>query len=432
MKFGIRTKMLGSLGLITAVFILCLIVVSLVIRNLTITIHQMQQIERKVVLTDRLQLYLNKLKEPAQEYLITGSVSERDEFDQLVNKISEIIKELQKYQGDDNWTTLVAGINQETLKLSEMLITVLFIEDPVGNAHAYNLIREASMYSDSLIDKVDEFHNFTQQEMSSVNQAVMSKSLRAQYISFGAIGSAIVFLGLFSFYIPRFIIRPILSLHHGAQIVASGNLNYRLSVMTRDEIGNLALEFNRMIQALSDMKKDLDLKLEETHMLAITDPLTGLHNYRFFMEKITEEVNRAERYNRPLSIITMDIDNFKSYNDTHGHLRGDDLLRIFGSVIKQQTRITNFPCRTGGEEFTVILPETEKNEAVQLAERLRIAIENHPFPYKETQPNGNLTISLGVASYVKGEMDLRSLIKMADDALYLAKRLGKNHVATLT
>jgi diguanylate cyclase (GGDEF)-like protein len=149
------------------------------------------------------------------------------------------------------------------------------------------------------------------------------------------------------------------------------------------------------------------------------------------MEKIAEEVNRAERYNRPLSIISIDIDNFKKYNDTHGHLRGDDLLRIFGSAIKQQTRSTNFACRTGGEEFTIILPETEKNEALQLAERLRITIENHPFPYKETQPNGNLTISLGVTSYVKDEMDLRTLIKKADDALYLAKRQGKNQVATL-
>ncbi len=432
MKFGIRTKMLGSLGLVTAVFILCLIVVSLVIRNLTVTINQMQQIEHKVVLANRLQLYLNKLKEPAQEYLITGSVTERDDFDRLLNKISEIIKELQGYQGDDKWTALVTGINQDILQLSEMLINVLFIDNPVGNAHAYNLIREASLYSDSLIDKVDEFHNFTQLEMNTVNHAVISKSLRAQYISFGAIGVAIVFLTLFSFYIPRFIIRPILSLHHGAQIIARGDLDYRLSVMTRDEIGNLALEFNRMIQALSDMKKSLDLKLEETHKLAITDALTGLHNQRFFMEKITEEVNRAERYNRPLSIISIDIDNFKNYNDTHGHLRGDDLLRIFGSVIRQQTRITNFSCRTGGEEFTIILPETEKNEALQLAERLRISIENHPFPYKETQPNGNLTISLGVASYVKDEMDLRSFMKAADDALYLAKRLGKNQVAILT
>jgi diguanylate cyclase (GGDEF)-like protein len=108
------------------------------------------------------------------------------------------------------------------------------------------------------------------------------------------------------------------------------------------------------------------------------------------------------------------------------------LLRIFGSVLKQQTRITNFLCRTGGEEFAVILPETEKNEALQLAERLRISIEQHPFPYKETQPKGNLTISLGVASYVKGQIDLRSFIKVADDALYHAKRLGKNQDAILT
>ena len=129
MKLGIRAKMLGSFGLVTVVFILCLMVVSWVVQDLTVTINQMQQIEHKVVLAHRLQLYINKLKEPAESYLITGSIAERDNFDELINKISRIIKELQGYKGDAEWEALVNSMNQDILKLSEMLITVLFIQE---------------------------------------------------------------------------------------------------------------------------------------------------------------------------------------------------------------------------------------------------------------------------------------------------------------
>ena len=432
MKISIRTKLTASFLAVTFAFILCLSIVSLVAQDLTTTIGQMQEVERKVELASHLQLLVNKLLQPANLYLVTGDIGERDNLDRMISEISVIIKELQKQQGDHEWQILADRVNQDILKLSEMLINVMFIDHPVGNKEAAKLIRKANLFSEGLIEESKKFDSLSGQQMIKMYEIAQSKGTRVRIAYYGTIGMAMLFLALLSFFLSRYINRPIQDLYRGVQLVASGELDHRLSIKTRDEIGELAREFNQMVEAVSDMKKDLDRRLEETWHLAITDALTGLYNHRFCMEKIVEEIRRADRYDRPLSIILADIDSFKHYNDTHGHLRGDDLLRLFGSVMKRQVRDADFVCRIGGEEFVMILPETEGAMAVQIAERLRMAIEQYPFPYQEAQPGGNLTISLGVASYIKGHMDSQKLLKSADDALYQAKREGKNKVVTLT
>jgi len=422
----------GSFLAVSFIFMLCLGLVSLVVRDLSRTIEQIHEMEHKEQLTNHLQLYLDRLLKPANNYLITGEIRERDNLDQLIGEISKIMKELQTYRGDPEWQTLANRVNQDVLKLSEMLIAVMFVDRPIGRTEAAQLMREANLFSESVVEKVGRFQELTEQEMSKISGTAVSKAARVQFVFYTTLAAAILFTVFLFLYLSRFIIHPILNLYQGAQIVASGDLDYRLSIKTSDEIGDLAKEFNRMIQAISVMKKELDHKIEETRQLAITDALTNLYNHRFCIEKLNDEIKRAERYDRPLSIILADIDFFKNYNDANGHLRGDDLLRIFGSVLKSQMRNADFVCRTGGEEFVVILPETEEAVAIQIAERLRTSIENHPFPYKETQPGRNLTVSLGVASYIKGQMALEKFIKAADDALYQAKRGGRNKVAALT
>jgi diguanylate cyclase (GGDEF)-like protein len=227
------------------------------------------------------------------------------------------------------------------------------------------------------------------------------------------------------------VIWPILDLHRGAKTVGQGNLDYRLTIKTNDEIESLAGEFNQMVEAISGMKKELDNKIELTHQLAITDSLTGLYNRRFFMEKLREEIKRNERFAHPLSLILIDVDDFKVYNDTQGHLKGDDLLRNLAGIFKNHVRSVDFVCRIGGEEFMVILPETNFDAAVKIAEGLRTAVEFFPFADGETQPGRKLTVSLGVASSLKGEKDMLKLIKAVDDALYHAKRTGKNKIGII-
>lgn len=165
---------------------------------------------------------------------------------------------------------------------------------------------------------------------------------------------------------------------------------------------------------------------EEVSRLAITDGLTGLYNVRHLKRVLGEEVKRSLRYDRPLSFIMLDIDFFKIYNDNHGHLRGDEVLRTLASLLQQNTRDVDTVARYGGEEFSVIIPEVAKQEAFSMAERIRRVIQEHVFPYEEDQPEGNLTVSVGVANLPDDARDAEDLIDKADRALYRAKQAGRN------
>ena len=161
---------------------------------------------------------------------------------------------------------------------------------------------------------------------------------------------------------------------------------------------------------------------------AITDGLTGLFNYRHFQTILEREYKRASRYHRAISLIMIDIDHFKKYNDTNGHLQGDETLRNVAALIKNSCRDVDFAVRYGGEEFAVLLPETSVDEALSIAERLRQSIEEYPFVNREKQPNQCLTISLGIANYPTDANSILELLDHADAALYQAKRSTRNCV----
>ncbi len=167
---------------------------------------------------------------------------------------------------------------------------------------------------------------------------------------------------------------------------------------------------------------------EEISRLAITDEMTGLYNIRHLKRVLGEEVKRSLRYERPLSFIMLDIDFFKNYNDRHGHLRGDEVLRQLAGLLRQNTRDVDSVFRYGGEEFSVIIPEVGKQEAAAMAERIRRVVQDHVFPFEEDQPGGNLTVSMGVANLPEDALDAEDLIDKADRALYNAKQSGRNLV----
>ena len=160
--------------------------------------------------------------------------------------------------------------------------------------------------------------------------------------------------------------------------------------------------------------------------LSITDELTQLHNARYFHECLTTEIERSDRYNHPLSIILLDIDNFKNYNDKFGHLAGNDVLVVLGNVIIESLRRSDPAFRYGGEEFTVILPETKVEGAQVVAERIRERFETEAQSPEPGEIIHN-TVSIGVAQY-KPREKVESLIQRADAAMYAAKRTGKNRV----
>jgi diguanylate cyclase (GGDEF)-like protein len=167
---------------------------------------------------------------------------------------------------------------------------------------------------------------------------------------------------------------------------------------------------------------------EETRQLAITDELTALANHRQFYHQLAREVRRAQRYKRPLTLLMLDLDYFKEYNDRFGHLAGDQALRETAEVLRRNARDVDILARYGGEEFAIILPETDLNQAAFQAERIRAAVATHAYRGRDSSPQGDLTVSIGVAALTPGMRKIEQLVHDADQALYRAKGQGRNRL----
>jgi len=169
---------------------------------------------------------------------------------------------------------------------------------------------------------------------------------------------------------------------------------------------------------------------EKTVMQAHMDSLTKLWNHGYFQYLLQTELEKARVTGAPLSLVMLDIDDFKIYNDTLGHQSGDKILTELATLLRNQSRKMDYVCRYGGEEFTIILPQTEKKEALLIAERLRMDIEKHNFTHEEILPNKRLTASLGLATFPEDGRLPQEIITASDKALYEAKRKGKNSTFT--
>ncbi|RMG67698.1 MAG: sensor domain-containing diguanylate cyclase [Nitrospirae bacterium] len=167
---------------------------------------------------------------------------------------------------------------------------------------------------------------------------------------------------------------------------------------------------------------------EEVLKIAATDGLTGLYNHRTFQEKLKEELERARRFKHKVALVMFDIDHFKGFNDTYGHLKGDEILQRVACIMTDNIRTIDFAARYGGEEFALILPEVSYDGAMVVAERIRKKVEEH-----ELSINGeavSVTISGGIAIYPDDATTQEELLERADKALYLSKRTGRNRIST--
>lgn len=168
--------------------------------------------------------------------------------------------------------------------------------------------------------------------------------------------------------------------------------------------------------------RELEKKNEELARMSITDSLTGLYNHQYIYEQLKNEIKKAQRYERPFSVIMVDVDDFKNINDTYGHQVGDDVLVKISKTLRETAREVDLIARYGGEEFLLVLPETLLENEFVMAERIRTAIENLNFGLGK-----KITVSGGIAAYQKGD-DEKSIVARADCLLYEAKREGKNKV----
>ena len=175
---------------------------------------------------------------------------------------------------------------------------------------------------------------------------------------------------------------------------------------------------------IAEKNRQLEEANEHLSLQATTDGLTGLHNVRSFQAKMVEEFERARRYQLPLSLVMLDVDHFKGFNDNFGHPAGDVVLQSVGRIMRETARAVDFAARVGGEEFLVILPNTDAPGAAVFGERLRSAIEKSDWPQRA------ITVSMGTASRSAQTKNFAEMVSKADAALYLSKQNGRNRVTS--
>ena len=242
--------------------------------------------------------------------------------------------------------------------------------------------------------------------------------------------------------------KPIANISEATNCLAKGDLKIHLEVMSSDEIGQLADNFNNMTTQL--LKRDEALYLAhnelenqvakrtqelmeanaELQRLSFLDGLTGIANRRYFDEVLEKEWQRAKRSHTSLALIILDVDFFKTYNDTYGHVAGDECLKKVAKILKDSTkRATDLVARYGGEEFTIILPDTDIRGANQVGETVRINVEKLGIKHKKSLISHNVTISVGIAVVeVAWDSSPMEMVAAADQALYQAKQKGRNRI----
>lgn len=226
---------------------------------------------------------------------------------------------------------------------------------------------------------------------------------------------------LASLLVARGLLQPILRLSEAAKHISAGELDVSLPVRGNDEMADLTRAFNEMALRVRESQQTLE-------SLAITDGLTGLYNRRHFEDTFDKELRRCEREGRTSSLLLLDVDHFKRYNDRWGHTQGDAELKRVASALKEAIRATDSAFRYGGEELAVLLHSCPKEQAATVAEKIRQAVRAPSFKPGALEGR-TTTVSIGVSTYPEDGQGVRALVDAADTALYRAKAQGRDRVA---
>lgn len=250
-------------------------------------------------------------------------------------------------------------------------------------------------------------------------------------------GALTLTVGVVAYWMGRSIVSPLNGLIAAADGIARGDLSVRLSGAPTGEIGHLTRVFNMMADGLRRSRAEVQATHEALQAqnqlleaLAATDSLTGLYNRKKLDDILAEQFARFRRNRRPFAVLMLDLDHFKSINDSRGHVAGDQVLMDLAVILRQTIRSIDYASRYGGEEFVVVLVETPAQSALEVAERIRSAVEGHWLVVGGSRLS--VTVSLGVADSREGDEGPEAALARADQALYEAKRAGRNRVQCAT
>ncbi|MDH5549435.1 MAG: diguanylate cyclase [Gemmatimonadota bacterium] len=260
---------------------------------------------------------------------------------------------------------------------------------------------------------------------------------RVRNITLALVFVVLVVVSFIAYRLALLIVRPLDRLTTGARGVGSGDLAVELPKAGGGEVGYLTDVFNVMVarlragrEELEAIHEDLRTKNEELERLSVTDALTGVSNRRLLMETLRREVQRSGRTDQPFSVLMLDVDGFKAFNDTYGHQAGDAALVMLAAVLRECTRVVDCVARYGGEEFVIMLHETDLASASEVAERIRVAVADRRVPLEGE--DAFITVSIGIAQYPGDGGTHEAVLKAADGTLYDAKQQGRNRVVLTT
>lgn len=294
-----------------------------------------------------------------------------------------------------------------------------------GTPEAVEALKRAHTKIDPIYDAIAEFHRGSMQDLQKRLNFARSVADQAYSAVFVAIMIGLGVLIVVGFVVGSSVLQPIAELQRAAQSLGTKDFSHRVRLRnTSDELGQLGRAFNIATATLQRLYGELEQR--STH-----DGLTGAFNRAAFDERLSAECMSAERHQRSLSLLMVDIDFFKRVNDNYGHQTGDQVLQTLVGLLNKTIRPGDILARYGGEEFIIILPEADEDGAMAMAERVRRTVEGYAF----ICPNGKnigVTVSVGCANRRTFAMASEDLVKAADAALYRAKKAGRNRVVSAT
>ncbi len=356
---------------------------------------------------------------PVGDFLTTSNYDEIDQFDKSRTEIDREFTLLKKNTSNQRTLGFIVDAEKTWTKARVQGSSILSARYSSFDSASAERMRVFDNLIDSSIVKLDRAEARMVEKVEKLHQS--AKRFR---------GYANIFIIIIwiltptisiiaALWLVKIVLNPIASLQNGARFIADGDLEHDFAFQASDEYEVLAEEFNIMARRLKQNRDSL-------HELATQDGLTELFNHREFHRLLRQEIERSKRSKKPVSLLFLDIDNFKNYNDTFGHMQGDNALRIVANILMEQVRQIDVAARYGGEEFAIVLPDTAAKKASVIAERIREAISIQPFIVKEEV--NQLSVSIGIAEFPENAEKAADLIEAADLALYTAKRNGRDRV----
>lgn len=389
------------------------------------TIEDFDQAINHELLYLRQQIYLRDVvsltNKPVSQYVYFGDIQER-----LLYKDFSL-------EAEELFTSIIAsnsmgGAERAIIQASflewRMAVTaakeILASTYPIDKKQAKKLLGTFNNHTEGTIDLLYEAHNINLERIENLRIKANGNFLVTKEITLAGFATGIVTFITAIIAMFRFVLKPAQNLLRSMETVGRGDMSHRIPITSTDEFGALAVGFNRMAE---NLERD-QAKLAE---LAVRDSLTGLYNRREFDRLLNDEIHRFRRHGHLVSLLILDIDHFKKINDRYGHQVGDEALKSVSNLIVNASRTGDVIARYGGEELAIILPETNPEEALILAERTCTVISEFPvmISTKEVIP---ITVSIGIATVPNDAHTARDLVTAADLAMYEAKHKGRNRV----